>query len=73
MTTAHVSAAEESVYIRTEKIKIKTPLRTLTVIHKNASLLKEIQLLEAIIKKELNIKNITYMYKIINFRGGRSF
>jgi isoleucyl-tRNA synthetase len=42
------------------KIKIKTPLRTLTIIHKDEKLLDEITKLEKIIKKELNIKNIRY-------------
>jgi len=42
------------------KIKIKTPLKTLTVIHKDENLLNEIKLIEDTIKKELNIKNIEY-------------
>ena len=42
------------------KIKIKTPLRRLLVIHKNKDLLNEIRRCEPIIKKELNIKSIQY-------------
>ena len=42
------------------KIKIKTPLLSLTVIHKDRELLAEIKKLEAIIKQELNVKGIDY-------------
>jgi isoleucyl-tRNA synthetase len=44
-----------------EGVKVKTPLKTLKVIHQDASLLKEIQKLEEYIKIELNIKNVVYM------------
>ena len=42
------------------KIKVKTPLRRLTVIHQDKALLDEIALLEEYIKAELNIKSIEY-------------
>ncbi len=43
-----------------ENIKVKTPLRNLSVIHKDQSLLAEIKKLEEYIKGELNVKEITY-------------
>ncbi|MEE9451894.1 MAG: DUF5915 domain-containing protein, partial [Gammaproteobacteria bacterium] len=43
------------------KIKVKIPLHTLTIIHKDESLLKEIAKLEDYIKKELNVKAIEYV------------
>jgi len=43
-----------------EQIKVKTPLNTLTIIHKNKSLLQEISKLESYIKNELNVKEIKY-------------
>ena len=42
------------------KIKVKTPLSTLTVIHQDQTLLDTIQVLEPIIKKELNVKQVCY-------------
>ena len=42
------------------KIKVKTPLKQLTVIHDSAEMLEQIQRLAPIIKKELNIKHIDY-------------
>jgi isoleucyl-tRNA synthetase len=42
------------------KIKIKIPLNKMTVIHKDEQLLKDIQKLEGIIKKEINLKTIDY-------------
>lgn len=42
------------------KIKVKTPLAKLTVIHSDASLLSEMQTLSGIIARELNIKNIIF-------------
>ena len=42
------------------KIKIKIPLNTMTVIHSDEKLLKDIQKLESIIKKEINVKTIEY-------------
>ncbi|MEN9362391.1 MAG: hypothetical protein RL095_3926 [Verrucomicrobiota bacterium] len=42
------------------KIKVKTPLKSLTVIHKDALLLKEIALLESYIQAELNVKEVRY-------------
>ena len=42
------------------KIKIKTPLATLTVIHKDQHMLDEIKKLAPIIQAELNIKSIVY-------------
>ena len=52
------------------KIKVKTPLQELTVIHKDEALLKEIARLENYIKTELNIKSVSYDQdeaKYINF------
>ncbi len=43
-----------------EQVKVKTPLSTLTIIHKDKSLLNEIAKLEWYIKGELNIKKIEY-------------
>jgi isoleucyl-tRNA synthetase len=43
-----------------EKIEIKTPLRSLKIIHKNASLLGTIRTLERYIKSELNVKKLHY-------------
>lgn len=46
---------------RTEvKVKVKTPLSLLTVIHKDQSMLDEISKLESYIQSELNIKNVSY-------------
>jgi isoleucyl-tRNA synthetase len=44
-----------------EKVKVKTPLKTLKVLHQEAALLKEIAKLEEYIKIELNAKNVEYM------------
>jgi len=43
-------------------IKVKTPLKRLTVIHKDQALLTEIKKLEEYIRVELNIKNIEYSH-----------
>jgi isoleucyl-tRNA synthetase len=45
----------------TEGVKVKTPLKTLKVIHQDPSLLNEMSKLEEYIKVELNIKNVEYM------------
>ncbi|OIQ19866.1 MAG: isoleucine--tRNA ligase [Bacteriovorax sp. MedPE-SWde] len=42
------------------QIKVKTPLASLTVIHKDQSLLDEISKLETYIKSELNVKTVNY-------------
>jgi isoleucyl-tRNA synthetase len=42
------------------KIKIKIPLNKMTIIHKDKQLLTDIQKLESIIKKEINLKTIDY-------------
>ncbi len=42
------------------KVKVKTPLSCLTIIHKDQTLLDEIKRLEFYIKTELNIKTIKY-------------
>ncbi len=42
------------------KIKVKTPLSKLTIIHKDQGILDEIKKLEVYIKTELNIKSIDY-------------
>ncbi|MFA7614620.1 MAG: class I tRNA ligase family protein, partial [Candidatus Caldatribacteriota bacterium] len=44
-----------------EKVKVKTPLKTLKVLHQEQDLLKEIAKLEEYIKIELNVKNVEYM------------
>ncbi|WDE98252.1 isoleucine--tRNA ligase [Lentisphaera profundi] len=52
------------------KIKVKTPLQCLTVIHKDKDLLQEISRLENYLKTELNIKSVAYDQdeaKYINF------
>ncbi len=46
-----------------EQIKVKTPLASLTIIHKDKDLLSEISKLEDYIKTELNIKDIKYSTK----------
>ncbi len=43
-----------------EQIKVKTPLASLTIIHKDQSLLDEISKLETYIQTELNVKEIKY-------------
>jgi isoleucyl-tRNA synthetase len=45
------------------QIKVKTPLKRLTIIHKEEKLLKEISKLSEYIQAELNIKNIEYSTK----------
>jgi isoleucyl-tRNA synthetase len=45
----------------TEGVKVKTPLKTLKVIHQDQALLTEMQKLEEYIKIELNIKNVEYL------------
>ncbi len=42
------------------QIKVKTPLASLTVIHKDDALLKEISKLESYIQSELNVKTVEY-------------
>jgi isoleucyl-tRNA synthetase len=44
-----------------ESVKVKTPLKTLKVIHQDSHLLKEIAKLEEFIKIELNIKTVEYL------------
>lgn len=44
-----------------EGVKVKTPLKTLKVIHQDQELLREISRLEEYIKIELNIKNVEYL------------
>lgn len=43
-----------------EKIKVKTPLSTLTVIHQDQALLEEMKKLEQYLKTELNVKKVEY-------------
>ena len=43
-----------------EKVKVKTPLKTLIILHQEADLLKEISKLEEFIRIELNVKNVEY-------------
>jgi len=42
------------------QIKVKMPLKKLTLIHRDAAALKEMSVLESLIKTELNIKEIHY-------------
>lgn len=44
----------------TEGVKVKTPLKTLKVIHQDENLLTEMKKLEEYIKIELNVKNVEY-------------
>ena len=43
-----------------KKIKTKTPLSTLTVIHRDKALLEEIKKIEMYLKAELNVKSVVY-------------
>ena len=49
------------------QIKVKTPLKQLTIIHKDQELLNEIKKLEHYIQSELNIKQISYSTEEENF------
>ncbi|NOT78747.1 MAG: isoleucine--tRNA ligase [Bacteriovoracaceae bacterium] len=49
------------------QIKVKTPLKRLTIIHKDPKLLKEISKLSEYIQTELNIKSIEYSTEEENF------
>jgi isoleucyl-tRNA synthetase len=44
-----------------EGVKVKTPLKTLKVIHQDKTLLDEMKKLEEFIKIELNVKNVEYL------------
>lgn len=46
-----------------ESVKVKTPLKTLTVIHQDDKLLKEMSKLEEYLKTELNVKTVEYSTK----------
>ncbi len=46
-----------------ENVKVKIPLRTLTIIHQDQALLTEMSKLEEFIKTELNVKAISYSTK----------
>ncbi len=50
-----------------EGVKVKTPLKTLKVIHQDAKLLQEIGKLEEYIKIELNIKQVEYLTNEADF------
>lgn len=50
-----------------ESVKVKTPLKTLKVIHQDSALLKEMSKLEEYIKIELNIKTVEYMTNEADF------
>ena len=43
-----------------QKISLRTPLSRLTVIHKDKGLLSDVRQLESYIKKELNVKQVSY-------------
>jgi isoleucyl-tRNA synthetase len=51
----------------TEGVKVKTPLKTLKVIHQDQTLLNEMKKLEEYIKIELNVKNVEYMTNEADF------
>jgi isoleucyl-tRNA synthetase len=51
----------------TENVKVKTPLKTLKVIHQEQALLDEVKKLEVYIKSELNIKNVEYLTNEADF------
>ncbi|MEM1434639.1 MAG: isoleucine--tRNA ligase [Pseudomonadota bacterium] len=42
------------------RINLRTPLRSLTVVHRDASLLEELKLLEPYLKTELNVHEVRY-------------
>ena len=42
------------------KINLRTPLRRLTIVHRDAELLAEIRTLEGYVKAELNVKDVQY-------------
>lgn len=46
-----------------ENVKVKIPLRTLTVIHQDQALLTEMKKLEEYLKAELNVKTVEYSTK----------
>ncbi len=50
-----------------EKVKVKIPLKELTIIHQDQKILDEISKLEDPIKTELNLKEISYATDEINF------
>ena len=43
-----------------EKIKVKIPLRSILIIHRDKSVLREVEKLEDYIKAELNVKEVNY-------------
>lgn len=51
----------------TEGVKVKTPLKTLKVIHQDQTLLTEMKKLEEFIKIELNVKNVEYLTNEADF------
>ncbi|MFP5385264.1 MAG: isoleucine--tRNA ligase [Bacteriovoracia bacterium] len=51
----------------TESVKVKTPLKTLKVIHQDQDLLNEMKKLEEFIKIELNVKNVEYLTNEADF------
>lgn len=50
-----------------EGVKVKTPLKTLKVIHQDQTLLNEMKKLEEFIKIELNVKTVEYMTNEADF------
>ena len=50
-----------------EKIKVKTPLQRLTIIHENRSITQQLKLLNGYIKDELNVKEILFDSKEENY------
>lgn len=51
----------------TEGVKVKTPLKTLKVVHQDQTLLDEMMKLEEYIKIELNIKDVEYLNNETDF------
>lgn len=50
-----------------EGVKVKTPLKTLKIIHQDAALLNEMKKIEEYIKVELNVKTVEYMTNEADF------
>ncbi len=42
------------------KVNLRRPLRRLTIVHRDAELLAELQTLEAFVRRELNVKEVAY-------------
>ena len=62
MTTASIGTnASKVAYAREEaRIGLRTPLRNLTIIHRDSALLEDLKRLEDYVKGELNVLSVTY-------------